>query len=329
MEMLNTNSLGQSFFHLSRADPLEGFAFDASALAGHPYPRNFDAAELGPDNDLMLRLRLGSHLAQHIRHALEQQKGYTSTVGIATSKLLSKLVGNLNKPKGQTTLLPPFSGDKDECNNALTFIDSHDIGKVPGIGFKLSQKLREHVLQRPAAFDTGLVYGGTKESIKVAVVRQHPDISPETLERLLGGPGSPHGIGHKIWCLLHGVDDTEVGQAKAVPSQISIEDSYIRLDTFPELVKELNGLAKSLITRMRIDLLAEVEDRSAEERNYADGMPLRKWLAHPKTLRLTTRPRQPLQPDGTRVRSFNRISLPTVVGTSRCATPPSLPIAIL
>jgi DNA polymerase iota len=34
----------------------------------------------------------------------------------------------------------------------------------------------------------------------------------------------------------------------------------------------------------------------------------KKWLAHPKTLRLTTRPRQALLPDGTRPRSFKRIS---------------------
>ena len=317
MEMLNVNSLEHSFFHVSRADPLEGFAFDASSIAGHPYPKETQLAQQERDSDLTMRLRLGSHLALHIRHALEQQKGYTSTVGIATSKLLSKLVGNLNKPKGQTTIMPPLSAGENGCSNVMEFIDSHEVGKVPGIGFKLAQKLREHVLQRPAAFDTGLVYGGTKEAITVATVRQHPNVNPEMLEQLLGGPGSPHGIGHKIWCLLHGVDDTEVGQAKAVPSQISIEDSYIRLDTLPELLKELKTLAKSLITRMRIDLLADEDVGSDEEEGDVDGdattlnqsdVPPKKWLAHPKTLRLTTRPRQPLQSDGSRVRSFKRIS---------------------
>lgn len=34
----------------------------------------------------------------------------------------------------------------------------------------------------------------------------------------------------------------------------------------------------------------------------------RRWIAHPKTLRLSTRPRPPLNPDGTRSRSFARIS---------------------
>ena len=34
----------------------------------------------------------------------------------------------------------------------------------------------------------------------------------------------------------------------------------------------------------------------------------RTWIAHPKTLRLSTRPRLPLNPDGTRLRNFARIS---------------------
>jgi len=318
IETINRHNLEQSFFHLSRDDPTYGFIFDASSIAGPSYPKDHkDAFNAdGTVDELTLRLRLGSHLAMHIRHQLEQQKGYTSTVGIATSKLLSKLVGNLNKPKGQTILMPPLAAYENGISNVNTFMDDHEIGKVPGIGFKLAQKLRECVLQRPAGFEAGLVYGGTKESVTVANVRNHAEINPEKLEKLLAGPGLPHGIGYKIWCLLHGVDDTEVNQAKVVPSQISIEDSYIRLDTMPELLKELNVLAKSLISRMRIDLLGE-DDNFDEHKDDAERVAIgqitqpatsKKWLAHPKTLRLTTRPRQPLQPDGTRQRSFKRIS---------------------
>lgn len=318
-EMLNRHNMGQSFFQTSRCDPLEGFSFDARSIAGHSYPNDHEHDSIGDDGaeNLTLRLRLGSHLALHIRHQLEQQKGYTSTVGIASSKLLSKLVGNLNKPKGQTTLMPPLGALDNGTGNAQAFIDGHEIGKVPGIGFKLAQKLREFILQKPADFATGLGYGETKEKILVADLRHHPEIDPEMLGRLLGGPGSPHGIGHTVWCLLHGIDDTEVRQAKAVPSQISIEDSYIRLDTMPELLRELNALAKSLVTRMRIDLLGDCNDgfdeQKADAGDTATAQPAskvmpKKWLAHPKTLRLTTRPRPPLQPDGTRLRSFKRIS---------------------
>lgn len=40
-----------------------------------------------------------------------------------------------------------------------------------------------------------------------------------------------------------------------------------------------------------------------------------RWMAHPKTLRLSTRPRLALNPDGTRSRTFNRISKSTNMPT--------------
>lgn len=78
------------------------------------------------------------------------------------------------------------------------------------------------MLGRPAAFAAGLVYGGTKENVKVRDVRIFEGIGPEPLVRLLAGPGVPRDLGDKIWGLIHGVDDTEVVKAKEVPQQISI-----------------------------------------------------------------------------------------------------------
>ena len=312
IEILNRNDLEHSFFQISQEDPTLGFPFDASFVAGHTYPKDysFDAGDFVDAGTL--RLRLGSHLAMYMRHELEEHKGYTATVGVATNKLLAKLVGNLHKPKDQTTLMPGI-----DANHVMTFIGNHEIGKVPGIGFKLAQKLRESILNRPAEIDSGLVYGGTKENVTVELVRQCPEVNPQMLEKLLTGPGSQHGIGQKVWCLLHGVDESEVSQMRTVPRQISIEDSYIRLDTLPEVVKELNVLAQSLLKRMRVDLLGDEDgfeekpfDADADEVEISKGASTdgKKWLAHPKTLRLTTRPRQALLPDGTRPRSFKRIS---------------------
>jgi DNA polymerase iota len=313
MDVLNRNDLRNSFFQTSRDDPTLGFLFDASAVAGHVYPQDYKSPVEEAVDDKTLRLRLGSHLAMYMRHELEQHKGYTATVGIATNKVLAKLVGNLHKPKDQTTLMPDQG--EETGNNAMIFIGDHELGKIPGIGFKLAQKLREFVLNRPADFDHGLVYGGTKEHVTVAVVRQHLEVNPEMLEKLLAGPGSQHGIGQRIWCLLHGIDDSEVSQMRTVPRQISIEDSYVRLDTLPEVHRELDTLAKSLLTRMRIDLLGDEDDEEPQmpEGEETDEVKVittdgKKWLAHPKTLRLTTRPRQALLPDGTRPRSFKRIS---------------------
>jgi DNA polymerase iota len=303
IDLLNQNDLSHSFFCLDKGDPTVGFEYDASEVFGPTYPNDPDPRSID-DEQLYRRLVLGSHLAHCLRHELEKEKGYTATVGISTNKLLSKLVGNVHKPKNQTTLVLPYISDQAGESNVLVFMDSHDIGKVPGIGFKLSQKIRAQVLGRQPEFDEGLVYGGTNESVTARDVRTFPGIGPEMLEEVLRGPGSQKGIGGKIWGLLHGIDDTEVGQAKRVPSQISIEDSYIRLDTMEEVKKELTMLSISLIKRIHIDLMEDDSDYEVEP----SSSKRRRWLAHPRTLRLTTRPRPPLNPDGTRSRSFNRIS---------------------
>lgn len=256
---------------------------------------------------LRLRLLIASHLALHIRKKLEYDMGYTATVGISTNKLLSKLVGNLHKPNSQTTLTPPYTAEHDEWDNVTPFIDNHEVGKIPGIGFKVAQKLRHYVLQRPADIDTGLVYGGTKEDVRVRDVRTYPDMGPDVLERLLSGPGAPHHIGSRVWNLLNGCDDSPVSQAREVPRQISIEDSYIKLDTLDQVTKQLHILASSLLKRMRTDLVG-VDQEPTDDLSTVDTVPIQRWLAHPKTVRLSTRPRPPQNPDGSRNRSFARIS---------------------
>lgn len=308
-----------SFFCLSKEDPTLGFEFDASQMAGHTHPKIPNSTDYSPDQyQLQLRLLLASHLARHLRTLLETEKGYTCTVGISTNKVLSKLVGNVHKPNDQTTLLPPYeSSESCDIDNVTTFMDEHEVGKIPGIGFKLARKLRAHVLGRPPNFDDGLVYGGTKEAISVSDIRKHAGMSAEQLERILGGPGVPHGIGTKIWGLLNGDDPTEVGLVREVPKQISIEDSYLRLDTLNELTKELGQLAISLIRRMHTDLLDD-EDEEGDDSKDTTATPdhtsvqkaisKRRWLAYPRTLRLSTRPRPPKNPDGSRNRSFARIS---------------------
>lgn len=337
--LLNPNDLGNSFFQLLPNDPTIGFPFDATTVAGHKYPE-VSACLSTPEtgySGLQTRLILGSHLAQYIRHKLVEEKGYTSTVGISTSKLLSKLVGNLHKPRSQTTLMPPYESfllghdaksvedgmslpGRSATSNVATFIDSHDIDKIPGIGFKMSQKIRNYVLSRPAQFKKGLAYGGMKESITVGAVRRYPGMGPEVLEKLLGGPGSERGIGFKTWSLINGIDDSEVRRIRKVPSQISIEDSYIRLDTMAQVYRELRMICTTLLKRMRVDLIEDDgDDKDLHDQDSPHSVdpgsaslltPIasKRWSAHPRTIRLTTRPRPPINLDGTRSRAFNRIS---------------------
>ncbi|KAJ5659424.1 hypothetical protein N7507_005875 [Penicillium longicatenatum] len=290
VNLLNPNDLSTSFFHLDPKDPTIGFAYDATTFMGLTSPGRTKETPISTRDTSSLEMKLGiaSHLLKYLRERMEHEKGFTATGGVSTSKLLAKLVGSVHKPNNQTTLLPPYSvaGDDTE-SNVTQFMDNHEIRKIPGIGSRLAQKLRTRVTE---------VSSGEKE-VTVRDVRLYPGMGPAMLEKTLGGPGAAKGIGMRIWGILHGVDNTEVLEARDLPTQISIEDSYGRgrFDTLENVRRELVVLTASLIRRMRTDLLDKSEETS-------------RWLAHPRTLRLSTRPRNAPETDGVRTYNANRIS---------------------
>lgn len=326
---LNQNDLQNSYFHLNKNDPLVGFVFDASILPGYFHGSSSNTVDSGAlQNEidcLSLRLRLGAHLAQYLRHRLEE-KGFTATVGISVNKVLSKMIGSSHKPNAQTTLMPNYNASSlGEMTSVNSFLDAHDIGRIPGIGFKLTQKLKSFALARQST-ETITTYSGDPQlqGVTVGDLRKHTNASPQLFQKLLGGPGWPKDIGFRVYQLLNGVDGSEVGAFKKVPTQISIEDSYIRLDSMSELRNELMKLSTSLLKRVRIDLMEGVAADDLESPNIQDTQALLstdskpgeklgniEWLAVPRTLRLSTRSRPPRKPDGSRVRTFNRISRST------------------
>lgn len=313
--LLNQHDLEHSFFQLDKSDPLIGFMYDASVFSGPTYPPGVNSTAISGDlSELNRRLILASHLANHMRHKIEENKGYTATVGISTSKLLSKLVGNLNKPRNQTTLIPPYTESAQHQSNVVRFINTHEIGKIPGIGFKIANRIRAHVLGRKVNFE---LYQGLPESehVDVETVRSFPNMGPRLLDTIFQGGGWPRDIGARIWNLLNGIDNAEVAIARTVPTQISIEDSYGRLDTLEDTRRELLSLTRSLIRRMHADLTEEEEEDEDEISNDDGGdvkaMPLpkkRRWLAHPRTLRLSTRLRPPPTGNSDPSYNINRIS---------------------
>ncbi|EEP80250.1 conserved hypothetical protein [Uncinocarpus reesii 1704] len=319
-ELLNRHDLQNSFFQLDKFDPTVGFAFDASTFCGPTYPAE-PCPSVKEDGEqlwfssLDVGLRLGSHLANYLRHQLEQHTPYTATVGISTSKLLAKLVGNLNKPRLQTTLRPPYSATDDgQGGNVASFLGQHEIGKIPGIGFKMAHRIRTHILGREPNLD---VYEGLAEedNVSVDVVRSFPGMGPVKLDEIFRGGGWPKDIGTKVWGLLNGVDDTEVAVGKAFPSQISIEDSYSQVDNLQSVRNELLPLTRKLLRRMHADL---TEDEEGEELTTGHAtvqagrhLPVKRkkrWLGCPRTLRLSTRSRPPSLPDVGHQLHSNRIS---------------------
>lgn len=79
-----------------------------------------------------------------------------------------------------------------------------------------------------------------------------------------------------------------------------------------DVKRQLLLLAGSLIRRMRLDLMSNLDEAdtadSKNEEKKRKHIVSGYWIAHPRTLRLTTRPRLPFDPDGTRVRTFARLS---------------------
>ncbi|KAK2736601.1 hypothetical protein FQN57_000718 [Myotisia sp. PD_48] len=294
IQLLNQNDLSHSFFQLDKLDPAVGFTYDAAVMCGPTFPSKICEETTAEHHSLLQRLILGSHLANYLRLQIEERKGYTSTAGISTSKLLAKLVGNLNKPHNQTTIIPPYFHDiesRDETNHVTTFMDSHEIGKIPGIGFKIAARIRTHLLGREPLFGT---YTGLPEAdnVTVGALRTFPNIGPSLLNRILSGDGWPKDIGIKIWSLINGIDNTEVALARRTPTQISIEDSYGQLDKLNAVQKELISLTCSLIRRMHTDLTDDVPVMVVDSSDDGKQLPPRhqiQWLAHPRTLRLSTR----------------------------------------
>lgn len=292
--LLNPNDLAHSFFCLDRQDPTQGFEFDATKFCGPTFPSLSHSSPVSDRVDtLACRLILGSHLAHYIRSGLEHERGYTATVGISTSKLLAKLVGNVNKPNSQTTLTPPYTHSEDNADqsNVIQFIDDHEIGKIPGIGFKSAHKLRTYFLRREPTSQP-YTERDHNDQVKARDLRLSPDMGAPKLSGILGGTGAPKDIGIRVWELLNGVDNSEVLEARAVPTQISIEDSYQGISHFEEAKKKLQILATSLVKRMRTDLVEDSDDG------------VTRWLARPRTLRLSTRQRSPRNADGSREYSY-------------------------
>ncbi|KAK7948341.1 uncharacterized protein PG986_009227 [Apiospora aurea] len=307
VQLLNPNALAHSFFQLSEQDPEKGFSFDASAFFGCTIPPKrpgADGATLG-NHPAYARLLVASHLAGYLRHKLEEDFGYTSTCGVSTNKVLAKLAGTKNKPKNQTTLLNLHEGD------ALAFMAEWQVRKIPGMGFKTSQLVESHVLRRSSE----AVPHDHEHSAGITTreVLAHPGMSPGLLEKILGGPGTERGIGDKVWNMLHGVDNADVKAASDIPTQISIEDTYVTktLNTQAELMRELHALSRSLIRRMRVDLVVADDDGNSRPlTGVSAAVPgtetPQKWLAYPKTIRLSTRVK----------------SRPSVTDASQQAAPP-------
>ncbi|XP_075041567.1 DNA polymerase iota isoform X2 [Mixophyes fleayi] len=160
----------------------------------------------------------GSHVAADIRAAVFSRLGLTGCAGIASNKLLSKLVSGTFKPNQQTVLFPESSG---HLINSLSHVN-----RIPGIGYKTAQHLEGLALTNICAL----------QSCPINV-----------LEKVLGV-----SVAHRIQKLSRGEDDSPVTPS-GPPQSLSEEDSFKKYSTVSEVRIKTEELLRNLLNRLSAD----------------------------------------------------------------------------
>ncbi len=127
-------------------------------------------------------------LALAIKERINKELKITASVGIATCKVVAKIASDLCKPDG---LLEIALGEEQ------TFLNSLPIAKLPGVGKKTEQALKE---------------------MGVTTIGELAGIHLDTIKRQLGATGAV------LHSYAHGIDDREVeapGEAKSISQQLT------------------------------------------------------------------------------------------------------------
>lgn len=165
-----------------------------------------------------LSLVVGSQVAEALREALNSKLGLTSCAGVASNKLLAKLVSGTFKPNQQTLLLPESSQE------LLSSLDH--IQKVPGIGYKTSKRL---------------------ETLGVKTVVDLQRFPSAALEKELG-----LSLAQRLQKLSYGEDEAPVTPS-GPPQSFSDEDSFKKCSSEVEVQEKLEELLPSLLHRIHRD----------------------------------------------------------------------------
>ena len=152
-----------------------------------------------------------AHLTQQLKNVLRSSIKLSSTVGISTNKLVSKIASDYKKPDGLTVVEP---------ENVESFLDPLPIRSIPGIGKKSEDKLVE---------------------IGLETISQLRSTDVFTLNGLFG-----RKVGTYIYNAARGIDDEPVS-----PRQDPVQYSRIitlKQDSkdFDYLTKDLERLCEDL-----------------------------------------------------------------------------------
>jgi len=136
------------------------------------------------------------HLAQSIRDRVRAKTGCEVSIGIGNNILLAKLALRKAKPAGQYIL---------KSEDAQEFMQHLDVQDLPGVGWKLSEKLEE-----------------------VIGIKKVGDVRTKSLNELKEKLGLK--TGEKLYDFARGIDYTDVGeivQRKSVSVEVTVPLSVI------------------------------------------------------------------------------------------------------
>ena len=181
----------------------------AEAAASHGAAAEWDEA--------CALLQAGSHVAAAARHTILQLSGLTSSVGIASSKLVAKLVGGMHKPDGQTAL---------PQHEAVAFLAPLQVRVLPGVGGKAEERLR---------------------ALGVRTVRELVALPRQQLASAVGG-----AVAARLAVASGGVDGDAVVPS-GPPASLSVQDSFKGATSLEQLALVLRVLAPDLQRRIARD----------------------------------------------------------------------------
>ncbi|XP_029778219.1 DNA polymerase iota isoform X3 [Suricata suricatta] len=194
-----------------RLQQLQSDDLSALTVSGHVY--NDQSVNL--HDILHIRLLVGSQIAAEMREAMCNHLGLTGCAGVASNKLLAKLVSGAFKPNQQTVLLP-------ESSQVLIQSLNH-VKEIPGIGYKTTKRL---------------------EALGIRSVHDLQTFPSKILEKEFGIL-----VARRIQKLSFGEDHSPVTPS-GPPQSFSEEDSFKKCSSEVEVKNKIEELLASLLNRV-------------------------------------------------------------------------------
>jgi len=179
----------------SHADKFEQGGIDEAYLDISTKVKDFDEA---------------SEFGKRLMEEVSQKENLTCSIGVAPNKLVAKIASDYKKPYGLTVVKPEEVKD---------FLFPLKIGKIPGVGPKTEQALRE---------------------LNIDIIRDLASLAPETLTRLFGT------LGVRLHEFANGIDNSEVVEdyeTKSIGRDVTFERD---MDDQAQITQILGELAEEV-----------------------------------------------------------------------------------